>query len=72
MQLRLIDTYVAGLWLRVLSSQICWKVNACRQSNGQQSYRPNNLRGPILVGQQLTAKLISPHLLSARVRAWFA
>lgn len=73
MQLRLNDTCVAGLWLRVLSSQICWKVNACLQSNGQQAVLPtDNLQGSILVGQQLMAKLIFPHLLSSRLRAWFA
>ncbi|MCJ1243731.1 hypothetical protein MMC30_000928 [Trapelia coarctata] len=46
LRLRLQDTYLAGLWLRVLPSQLCWKVLACRQSNGRPSYRPPTYRAP--------------------------
>ena len=40
------DTYLAGLWLRVLPTQLLWHVDDCSQANGLPAKRPPSYRAP--------------------------
>ena len=40
------DTYIAGLWLRVLPTQLLWHVDDCKQANGLPARKPTSYRAP--------------------------
>ena len=40
------DAYLAGLWLRVLPTQLLWHVDDCKKANGLPARRPTSYRAP--------------------------
>lgn len=45
-QLEMNDQYIAGLWLKLLPSQLLWSIRGCRQIDNTPSVRPEKYRAP--------------------------